>query len=264
MITKMKMLFLKSFQRFNVSSNNAPSKVLQSVTTKDLATAEIQKSLLSARTLGKEQQQEFVEKRLLVSSENEKPTLPIQEPIKRNNALTFESLYDIVKDSKEKDKRVVMKADRNMLLHLITAYESGRQVDLANILKHELLPVPVSLAEMNGTIRTGNKSILAEILTTNIVCPENVDIHQSASLITDGQSLVVAIGKPAEATTFGDLADSFIRYFLQMGSCCDRIDVVFDRYQPDLIKRGTRRRRTKTCRPIRRVTENLDVPLPNN
>ena len=59
-----------------------------------------------------------------------------------------------------------MKVDRNILLRLITAYESGRPVDLENILKHELLPVPVSLAEMNGTIRTGTKSILAEILTT--------------------------------------------------------------------------------------------------
>ena len=44
--------------------------------------------------------------------------------MKRNNVLTSESLYDIVKESKEKDKRVVMKADRNILLRLITAYES--------------------------------------------------------------------------------------------------------------------------------------------
>ena len=62
-----------------------------------------------------------------------------------------------------------MKADRNIILRFkITAYENGRLVDLANILKHELLPVPRN----NGTIRTGNKSILAEILTANIACPE--------------------------------------------------------------------------------------------
>ena len=83
-------------------------------------------------------------------------------------------------------------------------------------------------------------------------------------MIIDGQALVVAIGKPAEATTFGDPADCFIRCILQMGSRCDRIDVVFDRYRPDSIKRGTRRRRTKICRPIERVIENRDVPLPNN
>ena len=162
-----------------------------------------------------------------MSSRQEKPKLPIQEPIKRNNALTSKSLYDIVKDSKEKDKRVVMKADRNILLRLITAYENGRPVDMANILKHDVLPVPVSLAEINGIIRTGNKSILAEILTTNIASPEKIDAHQSASLIIDGQALVVAIGKPAEATTFGDLPDCFIGCIRQMGSRCDRIDVVF-------------------------------------
>ena len=42
-------------QFFNVFQSNAPSKVLQNVTTKDLATAEIQKSLPSTRPLGKEQ-----------------------------------------------------------------------------------------------------------------------------------------------------------------------------------------------------------------
>ena len=90
---------------------------------------------------------------------------------------------------------------------------------------------------MNGTIPTGNKSILTEILTTNIACPEKIDVHQSASLIIDEQAIVVAIGKPAEATTFGDLADCFIRCILQMESRCDRIDIVFDRYRPDSIKK---------------------------
>ena len=94
-----------------------------------------------------------------MSSENRKPKLPIQKPIKRDNALTFEGLYDIVKDSKQKDKRVVLKEDRNIVLCLITVYVSGRPVDLANILKHELWPVPVSLAEMNGTIRTGKSQL---------------------------------------------------------------------------------------------------------
>ena len=61
-------VLLEVFQHLNVFSNNAPSKLLQSVSTKDFATAKIQKSLLNARTLDEEQLQEFVEKRLLVSS----------------------------------------------------------------------------------------------------------------------------------------------------------------------------------------------------
>ena len=79
------------------------------------------------------------------------------------------------------------------------------------------MPVPVLLVQMNDTIRTGKKSILAEILTTNIACPEKIDVHQSASVIIDGQALVAAIGKLLKATTFGDLANCLIRYILQMG-----------------------------------------------
>ena len=42
----------------------------------------------------------------------------------------------------------------------------------------------------------------------------------------------------------------------------DRVDVVFDRYQEFSIKIGTRVKRTKKLRPIRRLIENKDVPLP--
>ena len=58
-----------------------------------------------------------------------------------------------------------MKEDRNVLRRLITSYGAGRSDDLSSVLKHELLPVPVSLAEMNGILRTGNKSELANVVT---------------------------------------------------------------------------------------------------
>ena len=43
-----------------------------------------------------------------------------------------------------------------------------------------------------------------------------------------------------------------------------RIDVVFDRYRDDTIKAGTSTQRTQAARPIRRVIESRDVPLPRN
>ena len=84
--------------------------------------------------------------------------------MKRHNAPTFAKLYTVRKDSKENDKNVIMKVDRNVLQRLITAYEAGREVDLQSVLKHELMPVSISLAEMNGSLRTGNKSVLGDIL----------------------------------------------------------------------------------------------------
>ena len=80
----------------------------------------------------------------------DKPDVSIYEPVHKNNAPTFATLYQVVKHTK--DQQTVMKADRNVPRWIITSYEAGRSVDLSSGLKHELLPVPVSLAEMNGTL----------------------------------------------------------------------------------------------------------------
>jgi uncharacterized LabA/DUF88 family protein len=134
-----------------------------------------------------------------------------------------------------------------------------------SVLKHELLPVPLSLTEMNGTLRTGNKSVLAEVITEGINCPETIVLHETSScLIIDGQAHVVAFGKPDHAQTFGDLADTYVRSVLKAGHGFQRIDVVFDRYRADTIKGTTRKRRGKFTTPIRRIVEGRDVPLPKN
>ena len=51
---------------------------------------------------------------------------------------------------------------------------------------------------------------------------------------------------------------------LKAGSRYDQIHVLFDRYERSSIKAGTRERRTKATRPVRRVIENENVPVPNN
>ena len=47
---------------------------------------------------------------------------------------------------------------------------------------------------------------------------------------------------------------------------CTRVDVVFDRYEKDSIKTGTRsfRKGTGSKRPVRRMVNDKEVPLPNN
>ena len=195
----------------------------------------------------------------------DKPDVSIYEPVRKNNAPPFATLYQVVKHTKDRDQKTVMKADRNILRRLITSYEAGRSVDLSSVLNHELLPVPVSLAEMNGTLRTGNKSELANVVTEDKYCPETIQLHATSSfLIIDGQALVVALGKPDAAVTFGDLADTYAKTVLKTGSEYHRIDVVFDRYRDETIKGTIRTRRSKTARTIGRLVEGRDVPLPKN
>ena len=145
------------------------------------------------------------------------------------------------------------------------AYEAGRPVDLASVLKHELLPVSLSLSEMNGDLRSGNKAILGDVLTEGIDCPDKISLHATSScLIIDGQALIVALGKPSDAVTYGDLADNYVKTVLKMGSKFKRIDIVLDRYREKSIKASTRTRRCKSARPIRRIVEDRDVSLPNH
>ena len=91
-----------------------------------------------------------------MAEQYDKPDVSIYEPVRKNNAPTFGTLYQVVKHTKDKDQKTVMNADINVLRRLIASCGAGRPVYLLSVLKHELLPVPMSLAEMNGTPRTGN------------------------------------------------------------------------------------------------------------
>ena len=118
-----------------------------------------------------------------------------------------------------------------MLHRLIVAYSAGRKVDLPSILKHELMPVPLSLSETNGTLRSGDKHLLAEELTSGVRCPAEVELVGRSTLIIDGHALIQVLGKPTTPHTFGDLARIFVERVLQMGLAYDRIDITFDRYR---------------------------------
>ena len=64
-----------------------------------------------------------------------------------------------------------------MLKRLIIVYEAGCKVDLHSVLKYELMPVPVALAEMNGSLRTGQKSVLADVITSGMNCPSEIELQ---------------------------------------------------------------------------------------
>ena len=138
---------------------------------------------------------------------------------------------------------------------LVCAYASGKPVDLSNIVQHELMSVPISLAETSGSLRTGNKALLAECLTETVDCPSHINANESSLLLIDGQALIFAMGKPESCRTFGDRVHILSFNF-------DRVDIVFDRYRERSIKSSTRQRRSKAARPIRRVIESREIPLP--
>ena len=163
-----------------------------------------------------------------------------------------------------KDKQKAVKVDQDLLRRLLVAADSGRDVNMGNILQLELSPVPLALAGTNHSLHSTNKADLVELLTESIVIKDTLPSSEmNTCLLIDGSAFIQAIGKPENAKTFGDLADTFTRnVFNRLCSEYSRVDVLFDRYLETSIKAGARTNRTGNVRPIRRVINSRNVKLP--
>ena len=184
---------------------------------------------INAESIGQNQVNTFIKDRLIECNKL------LRDPLQKSKALTSTSLYEVKNVSNTKE--LTMKADRNVLQRLITAYQAGRSVDLDMVLRHEMMMVPLSLANTDGTLRTsGTKSILAGVLTKDLDCPTKVTFAGSSCLVIDGQAAVVALGKPSHASNFSHLADAFNNSIINAGKNFNRIGITFDRYKGDLDK----------------------------
>jgi hypothetical protein len=107
------------------------------------------------------------------------------------------------------------------------------------ILKHELMPVPIAIAETNGSLRSGNKSLLLDILLKNVDTNGVIDFNDRSALIIYGQFLVQSL-KHQGLRTFGEYADMYVGVVLRKGVRFKRIDLI-DIVQS--IKSGTRKKK---------------------
>ena len=116
---------LTTLRGYNVFSSASNPNRLQSIATKDLATELIQDSLLHAKEFGLKEVEKFAQDRLVTLEGYEKPAVSIHDTMRRINAPTFATLYEVPKQTKEKDKKEVLQADRNVLRRLVTSYEAN-------------------------------------------------------------------------------------------------------------------------------------------
>ena len=127
-------LLISVFEQHHVFSPTSHQESLVSIATKDLAIVEIQESLLNAKDMGQKQVEDFVQQRLIESLQQQPnykqgdTKVQFTDTMNKNNALTFGSLYQVAKGSKEK-KNTILRADRGVLQRLIVAYGAGREVD---------------------------------------------------------------------------------------------------------------------------------------
>ncbi len=58
-----------------------------------------------------------------------------------------------------------MKADSKLRKRLFNAANSGHKVNVAQLVKHEISPVPLSVANLDGTLLVADKPPLAHLLS---------------------------------------------------------------------------------------------------
>ncbi len=90
---------MSTFLGFSVFSSVSVSHpaTLQNLVTKDLATEVIQESLLSVK----------VQDRLVVAEQCDKPDVSIYEPVRKNNAPTFATLYQVVNTQRTETRKLL-------------------------------------------------------------------------------------------------------------------------------------------------------------
>ena len=62
---------------------------------------------------------------------------------------------------------------------------------------------------------------------------------------------MVALGKPPDIITFDDYANTFANTVFNIEAKYQRIHIVIDGYQGELVKPGTRTKRKQRRRPVR-------------
>ena len=166
-------------------------------------------------------------------------------------------------------EKKLLKADRKLLQRLFNAASSGRSVQTADVLKHELSPVPLSLAKPNGQMNPTTNSDMLSLLTTATGVETPADVPKSklstcTCVLIAGHAKIQALGKPADCSSSGDYADVFVAsVFKHFRQTAPRVDVLFDRYLGQhSIKYSTRTKRSAKRRPVRKLIQGPEVPLP--
>ena len=174
--------------------------------------------LLNAEQLGINQYHYFVEQRLNSNK------VSFWSPLKHLNIATFAStLYKSARKNVA-DKGEALGTDRDIFGRLVLAAKV-RQINLKEVLSHEMCNVPLSLAHSDGSLRKCNKSDLLSQLEAQV--KENrtfpTSPSMSTSYIIDGMAQIQKVRTGGTTVcSFEDLAVKhfhLFKFYLSMDCC---------------------------------------------
>ena len=220
-----------------------PSAELLSISSGYVASESMKQDLLLAKEKGTTALTAFIEERLVKTSTGFFQTLP---------KLKLGSFRDAQKKTSVAagDRNVIIRADRNLFARLLVIGQS-RQMDLKDLLTHELGPLPWSLASSDGSLAKTNKAILSKELESGIECLSNLP-DVTTAVIIDAMALLQALVRVPDR--FSELADMVMTRILTEAGDATRIDFVGDQYPANSIKSTERSKRGRDGELVINIT----------
>ena len=201
---------------------------LVSLSSGSIASSALKEDLLKAEEKGKSALVSFVQDWLTSSTVRFFKTLP---------RLKLGKFGEVKKTVNQGEKSFVLRADRNLFARLLVIGQN-QQIDLRDLLIHELGPVPWSLATYDCSLAKTNKSTPAKLLEDGVEILPNL---QNASAV---MALLQTL--PRIPDCFIDLADLILSAVIKQAGEARRIDFVADQYPSVSIKNIEREKRGRS------------------
>ena len=220
-----------------------PSEELLSLSSGYVASESMKADLLLAKEKGTTALTAFVEERLVTNSTGFFQTLP---------KLKVGSFRDAQKKTSVTagDRNFIIRAERNLFARLLVI-EQSCQMDLKDLLSHELGPLPWSLASSDGSLAKTNKAILSKLLENGVECLPTLPDLTTAVIIDAMAMLQTLVRIP---NRFSKLVDMVMTRILIEAGRAARIDFVGDQYTANSIKNTERNKRGRDGEIVINIT----------
>ena len=205
----------------NPFSPNIEKSCLFNITSSKSTNDEVASFLLNVEIIGREAREKFIEECI-------EDTTRFEKPIKRNKVHTFATGNTTFK-LQGKDKKIIAISLMRDLSGSVLFLSLKQKIDMGEVLKYPLTQVPLSLANVDGSMKKTPKAKLLQQLESRVVSlkPASIDV-----MIIDAMFFLHLLVDPP--STFGSIA----RYIL--GCICSttsrEIHFVFDKIIHPSIK----------------------------
>ena len=233
----------------NLNMDSSGSATLINIATGEEATDDVRLSLTTLYDQGNEMM-----KNHLKHFKNSKASF--WDPIKKSNIKSFTTQ----KREKLLKQKTVIAMDSELMFRRLLAVSKLRGVNLRNLVRHEMAPIPPALFNEDGTMRKTKKSDLAAVLQCYASTETDLESCSSSAFIVDGMAKLQSISEKC-FKTFEDIGKLIMRNIIFLLRDNKTVVYIFDRYDVKLsIKQMERQRRGNSEAPVYKISAGRNVP----